>query len=148
VSATADSLRVLHLLAGHALTEAGPVLAQALRAHAQAEQVAGRCDGVLQRARAELARLARSPAINLAACDTVRRLLDAAQRRDADARQQLAQAERALDEARAELGRRRQREADLARARDRECEALRRAQQQRDDAALDDLWLQSRGLRA
>lgn len=148
MSATQGSLHVLHTLAGHALAEAGPLLADALRAHAQSEQVARQCGEVLQRAQLELARLARSPSLNAATYDTVRSLLHAARVRDADARQHLAQAAHALDEARAELGRRRQREADLARAWENECEALRRARQQRDDAALDDLWLQSKGARA
>ena len=139
MSTTRSGLHVLHMLADHALAEAGPVLAQALRAHAQAGQAARECEEVLQQARSELARLARAPAINPVACDRVRELVHAAHLRDADARRQLAQAERSLDDARAELGRRRQREADLARARTQECEALRRAQQQRDEAALDDL---------
>lgn len=140
-------LHVLHILAGHALAEASLVLAQALRAHSQAEQQARQTAEDCQRAQHELVRLARAPAISPTTYDAVRGLLQSARSRDREARQQLMHAVRALDESRIDLSQCRQREAELACALKNEHEALRRAQQQRDDAILDDLWLQSMGAR-
>lgn len=144
---TEHSLRLLHLLAEHALNDAQSEVAQCRQAHDTAESHAHRAAIQHQQAQDDWAVVTQATSFQPSTYDALRRFSQFSHAKLQVAQSQLNERQQALDLARQEMGRCRQRESDMARTLNDAQAAQRRARQIQDDLALDDLWLQSKEFR-
>ena len=134
---------VLRSRAEHDLGECARRFTEAGRVHGEQVAFQQRCQAAIAASRAEMARIESAGVINVVTYDLGRRLHHADRVRGAEAQVLVADAAEALERQRVELARLRQLESGLRRAIERRGRDDERARGVREEALVDDLWLQA-----